>query len=151
MIVTPLFLGTHIILWERDLGVGWPAISNGLADYLTLIAIAAGILLFVERVGSKSSRRLSRPNDYLWPLLITVPFISGYLAMHPHLNPFVYSATMFVHVMSANLIFVLIPFTKLSHVALFPTTQLISELGWYLEPESGRRVMLARNKEKKPI
>jgi len=151
ILVTPIFLGAHILLWERGLGISWPAISNSVADYLTLIAIVTGIALFAQRVGARDSRAISRVQDYVFPLLIVVPCVTGYLAMHPGINPFGYNGTMFVHVMSANLIFLLIPFTKLSHVALFPGTQLISELGWHLEPGAGERGAIALNKENQPI
>jgi nitrate reductase gamma subunit len=151
IIVTPIFLAAHIMLWERGLGISWPAISNTLADYLTLIGIATGIALFVDRLRSRASRALSRPQDFLLPILLIVPLASGYLAMHPNINPFGYNGTMFVHVMSANLIFVLIPFSKMSHMALFPGTQLVSELGWHLQPGAGQQVALALGKENDPL
>jgi nitrate reductase gamma subunit len=151
IIVTPIFLSAHILLWERGLGISWPAISNGVADYLTLIAIVSGIALFVDRVSARASRSISRAQDFFLPLLIVVPFVTGYLAMHPHLNPFGYNGTMFVHVMSGNLILLLIPFTKLSHMALFFGTQLISELGWHLKPGAGQRVAVAIGRENEPL
>ncbi len=151
IIITPVFLGAHILLWDRGLGISWPAISNVAADYLTLIAIVTGIALFVFRGSARAGRALSRVQDYVLPLLITAPFISGYLAMHPSTNPFSYNGTMFIHVMGGNLIFLLIPFTKISHVALFPGTQLISELGWHLEPGAGQRVAQTLGKENEPI
>ena len=48
-------------------------------------------------------------------------------------------------------ILLLVPFTKISHVALFAGTQLVSELGWHLAPGGGRRVALALGKENEPI
>ena len=83
--------------------------------------------------------------------LIIVPLASGYLAMHPSLNPFDYTLTMFGHVMSANLLILTIPFTKISHVALFLGTQLISELGWHLVPGAGQKVAVTLGKENEPI
>jgi len=151
IIVTPIFLGAHILLWERGLGISWPAISNLAADYLTLLAILTGVALLAQRVGARASRAISRPQDYFLPLLIVTPFVAGYLAMHPNLNPFGYNGTMFVHVMSANLIFLLIPFTKMSHVVLFPGTQLVSEMGWHLKPGGGEQVAIALGKENEPI
>jgi nitrate reductase gamma subunit len=151
VIVTPLFLAAHIALWYRGTGMSWAAIPQVVADYLTLLAIATGVVLFVRRVSARATRALSRPQDYLLPLILMVPFVSGYLAMHPGLNPFDYNATMFVHVMSGNLILVLIPFSKLSHAVLFPTTQLMSEMAWHLAPGSGERVALTLGKEQKPI
>jgi len=151
IIVTPIFLGAHILLWERGLGISWPALGNLAADYLALLAIITGVALLAQRVGAGASRAISRPQDYFLPLLLIVPFVSGYLAMHPNLNPFGYNGTMFVHVMGGNLIFLLIPFTKMSHVALFPGTQLISEMGWHLKPGAGEQVAIALGKENESI
>ena len=151
ILVTPIFLGAHILLWERGLGISWPALGNVAADYLALLAILTGMALLAQRVGASASRAISRGQDYFLPLLIIVPFITGYLAMHPYLNPFGYNGTMFVHVMSGNLIFLLIPFTKMSHVVLFPGTQLISEMGWHLKAGAGRQVAIALGKENESI
>jgi nitrate reductase gamma subunit len=151
IIIVPLFLGAHILLWEKGLGVRWPALGQSWADGLTLVAIATSIILFARRAGARVSRALSRMQDFVLPIVIAVPFVSGYLAMHPAVNPFSYNATMFVHMMSGNLVFILIPFTKLSHVALFPTTQLVSEMGWHFVPDSGSRVAMALGKEGEPI
>ena len=151
IIVVPIFLGAHIMLWDRGLGIRWPAIANSVADYLTLVGIAAGIALFLDRLRARASRSLSRPQDFILPLLLIIPLASGYLGMHPGINPFGYDGTMFVHVMSGNLIFVLIPFSKMSHMALFPGTQLVSDLGWHLVPGAGQQVALALGKENEPI
>ena len=151
IIVTPIFLGAHILLWDRGLGFSWPSITNAAADILTLGAIITGLLLFIQRLSARDSRAISRLQDYLWPLLVVVPFVSGFLAMHPDLNPFGHNGTMFVHVMSGNLILLFIPFSKLSHIALFPTTQIISELGWFLDPQSGQNVSATLEKEDEPI
>jgi nitrate reductase gamma subunit len=151
IIIAPVFLGAHILLWDRGLGIRWTAISNTIADYLTMVAIVTGILLFLQRVVAKSSRAISRFQDYMLLLVIVALFATGYLAMHPSVNPFGYNGTMFIHVMSGNLIFLLVPFTKLSHVALFSSTQLVSELGWHLMPGAGQKVAVALGKEDEPI
>ena len=44
IIVTPIFLGAHILLWDRGLGLAWPSITNAAADVLTLIAIITALL-----------------------------------------------------------------------------------------------------------
>jgi len=151
VIVTPIFLAAHISLWRRGTGVGWVSIPQAAADYLTLLAIASAAVLIYKRLSARATRALSRPQDYIIPFLILIPFCSGYLAMHPSINPFSYDATMFIHVMSGNVIFVLLPFSKLSHAVLFPTTQLVSEMAWHLVPNSGENVVLALGKENEPI
>jgi nitrate reductase gamma subunit len=151
VIITPIFLAAHIRLWERGTGIGWAAVPQQVADYLTLLAILTAAILFINRVSARATRTISRVQDYLLPLLIMIPFLTGYLAMHPGINPFDYDATIFIHVMSGNVLFVLLPFSKLSHAVLLPTTQLVSELAWHLAPNSGERVALTLGKENEPI
>jgi hypothetical protein len=151
LILTPIFLFPHIQLWRQGLGIQWPSIPHALADILTLITIATALGLIVGRLGSNEARRISRFQDVLLPPLLMVPFITGFLAMHPAWNPADYNAVMLVHVMSANLIFILIPFTKMGHIILLPTTQLVSEVGWHFPAESGDDVARALKKENMPI
>ncbi len=151
LILTPIFLLAHIELWRRGLGIGWPSLPHVVADALTLVTIAAAVGLMVGRLGNRQSRRISRVQDILLPPLLIIPFVTGFLGMHPALNPLDYNLVMFVHVMSANVIFVLIPFTKLGHIVLLPTTQLVSEVGWHFPAKSGDDVTIALKKENVPI
>lgn len=151
IIVVPIFLAGHVLLLQDAIGVGWPAINQILADYMTLFAIAAGLVLFSRRVSTVLTRSLCRAQDYVIPVMIVLLFTSGYLATHPAVNPFSYSATMLTHALTGDLILMLIPFSKLSHVLLFPFAQLVSEMGWHLAPRSGARVAAELGKEGEPI
>ncbi|MEE4271682.1 MAG: hypothetical protein V2I67_08410 [Thermoanaerobaculales bacterium] len=151
MIITPIFLGAHILLWERGLGLSWPALAQPLADTLTLAGIVTGLILIVQRMSARSSRDLSRFQDYLLPALITVIFATGYLAIHPGSDPLPYDTVMLIHVVCGNLLLIALPFSKLSHALLFPVTRLASEMGWHLAPDAGRRVAVALDKEDQPI
>jgi len=151
IIVVPVFLGAHILLWERGLGISWPALGQTAADALTLLAVGSALLLFGARALSRAGRALSRPQDYFFPLLIAAIFLSGFLAMHPSLNPFTHTGALLVHVLTGNLALLLLPFSKLSHAVLFPFTQLTSELGWHLVPEAHRNVARELGKEGEAI
>ena len=151
IIVVPLFLAGHVALWESGVGLSWPTISNGLADVLTIVAVATALLLVIQRATARATRALSRFQDYALPIVIAVPFAAGFLVMHPAWNPFAYDATLFVHVMSANLLFILIPLTKLSHMVLLPATQLVSELAWHFPPDAGSRVAVMLGKQDEAI
>ena len=151
ILIVPVFLGGHIALWARGLGVSWPAIPSEVADVLAIVAIVTAVALVVQRVSARATRSLSRFQDYVLPLLLAVPFVTGFLVMHPAMNPFSYEAVLFVHVMSANLVFVLMPITKLSHAALMPSVQFVSELGWKWPADSGSRVAVALRKEEEPV
>jgi len=151
VLIVPVFLGGHIALWARGLGVSWPAVPNRLADVLTIVAIVTAVALVIERAAAQATRALSGFEDYALPLIVAVPFASGLLVMHPSLNPFSYQAMLFVHVMSANLVLVLIPVTKLSHMVLVPGVQLVSEVAWHWPPDAGSKVAVVLGKEKEPI
>lgn len=151
LIVVPVFLFSHVALWERGIGLSLPALSLGPADFLTLLTLACIFTLLAIRIISRDGRALSRFEDYFLLILLAIPFISGYLALHPHLNPFAYDPTMLVHVLSADLVLFLVPLTKLSHMALMPGVQLFAEVAWHFPKDSGKNVEIALNKEDKPI
>ena len=151
ILIVPIFLGGHIALWARGLGIAWPAIPNLLADVLTIVAIITAVALVIQRAAAGPTRSLSRFQDYVIPLIVAVPFASGFLVMHPAINPFSHEALLFVHVMSANALFVLVPITKLSHMALLPAVQLVSEVAWHWPPDAGSRLAVTLGKENEPI
>jgi nitrate reductase gamma subunit len=151
ILIVPIFLGGHITLWVKGAGISWPAISNGLADVLTIVAIVTAVALVIQRMAAKATRALSRFQDYALPLIIALPFASGFMVMHPWINPFSYEAVLLTHVMSANLVMILIPVTKLTHAALLPGVQLVSEVGWHWPQDGGSRVAAALGKENVPV
>ena len=151
VILVPLFLAGHIQLWRRGTGLSWVALPNGVATTLTWVVIVTAIAVVIQRIGAKDSRALSRFQDYALPLFIVVPFLSGFLVMHPEWNPFHRNPTLLVHVLSADLLIFLVPLTKLSHMILLPLTQLVSELAWHFPPDAGQRVGVTLGKENEPI
>jgi nitrate reductase gamma subunit len=139
MIIVPLFLADHVVLWERFLGVGLPAIGFTLADALTLLTLACLLVLLGCRIFVPRHRAVSRPVDFGLLVLIIVPFGAGFLASHPSVNPFRWDVVMLVHLLSAEMLMVVVPFTKLSHVVLFAFDR-ISEVHWQLRPGAGDKV-----------
>jgi len=151
IILVPIFLLGHIALWQRGLGISWPGLPNRWADLLTIVAVVTAVGCVLQRTVARDTRALARFQDYALPLIIAVPFVTGFLVMHPAMNPFGYEATMLAHVLSANLVLVLIPITKLNHCVLLPTTQLVSELSWHFPPDAGEKVGVALQKENETI
>jgi len=88
------------------------------------------LLLLIGRISSKASRFLSRKQDYLWPVLLVIPFVTGYICANWAVAPRLYQLLMLTHVLSAEVIFVLVPFTKIAHCVLMPFSQLVSVLAW---------------------
>lgn len=147
LILVPVFLIEHVALWRRGIGISWATIGQSLADVLTLLTLVMIIALLIGRFSNRTARALTRGQDVVLLLLIALPFISGFLASHPSLNPINYHTTMLIHVLSANLIMCLIPFTKLSHGVIIPVTQIVAEVGWHFPPNTGERVRITLGKE----
>jgi len=138
-IIVPVFLADHVVLWEDFLKIDLPSIGRGAADFFTLLTITCLFLLLAWRTFVGRVRSMSRAIDYVLLLLILLPFSSGFLASHPGVNPFPWEVMMLIHLLSAEVLFVLVPFTKLAHVVLFAFDR-ISALHWQLRPGSGDKV-----------
>jgi len=151
VLVVPLFLSGHVQLIRSGLGIGWPGLPAAAADTLTLGALAALAALAFLRFLDRASRVLSGFQDWFLLGLCGLVFLSGYAVAHPAANPLPFPATYLVHLLSAELLLVLLPFTKLTHALLFPFTQVSWELGWHFVPGAGERVRAALGKEGEPV
>jgi nitrate reductase gamma subunit len=86
------------------------------ADVMTVILIASAGFLVVRRVRRAEVRILTSAWDYTLLILTTTPFITGLFAYHQW-GP--YETLLILHILSAQILLILIPFTKLSHMILF--------------------------------
>ncbi len=150
ILVPLLFLG-HIRLWERGMGVSWPALPSVVADGLTWLTVLTGIGLLLGRALFKDSREMSRRQDWVLPPLILLAFLTGYLLAHPGSNPLDLKVTMLLHVSVSNLLLLITPFTKIAHCVMLPFSQLVAEMAWRLVPGAGLDVVKTLGKEGEPI
>lgn len=130
LLVVPIFLFAHVQLWESAIGIGWITLSPTWADILTITTIVFGLILLVMRSANAGSRHISRKQDYIWPTVLIVPFITGLVCSNLAISPAAYQAFMLVHILSAEAIFVMIPFTKIAHCVLMPLSQMVMVLAW---------------------
>jgi nitrate reductase gamma subunit len=151
LLLVPIFLFAHIQLWREAVGIGWPALPKSVADWLTLSTILFGLLLFIGRVSSRSSNFISRKQDYLWPLVLVLPFASGYICANLPVSASVYQLSMLVHVLSGEAIFLLLPFTKIAHCVLMPLSQFISAVAWRFPADTDEAVCTTLNKKGAPV
>ena len=114
--IAPLFLFAHITLIYDAFGISWWFMPDGVADILTLVVIGACIFFLVRRLVQPDVKYLSTPTDFVLLGLVAAPFITGYWAYHrwPG-NEFM----TVLHMFSAEVLLVAIPFTKLHHLFLF--------------------------------
>ena len=151
LIVTPIFLYAHVDLWRGALGFGWVTLPKTVADILTVVAVVTAILLFIGRVAYTASRAISRKQDYLWPLLLAVPFATGFVCANLSISAGAYQWFMLIHILSAEVIFVAIPFTKIAHCVLQPLGAFVGMVAWRFPEETDVEVCTTLNKKGAPV
>ncbi|GAB4371211.1 MAG: hypothetical protein Kow0062_06550 [Acidobacteriota bacterium] len=147
ILVVPLFLAGHVALWRREVGLSWPVLPAGLADAMTVAAIVALCGLLVGRAASPAARGISTWQDWLLPVACLLPMLSGLLLAHPEWTFWDARITWLAHLLSAELLMAIAPFSKLSHMVLFWVSQTSTELGWRFPPGFGERVRVSLGKE----
>ena len=116
LLTVPLFLNAHNIMWDEAFGLSLWSIPDPLADVLTMILIASAVFLIIRRIRRPEVRILTSAWDYALLLLTAAPFVTGFFAYHQW-GP--YELLLILHLLSAQVLLILIPFTKLSHMILF--------------------------------
>ncbi len=122
LILLPLFAYQHIVMWEMSrFGWSWFTLPAGLAQIMTLAVIAIGVYLILRRIFLADLRILTSAGDYALLVVTVLPFLTGYLASQATLGTtgFLAENMQLFHILSGQLMLILIPFTKLSHMILF--------------------------------
>jgi len=116
LLAVPLFLDAHNILWDEAFGLSLWSMPDVLADLMAIVFIASVIFLFIRRIMRAEVRILSSAWDYLLLIFTAAPFITGFFAYHQW-GP--YETLLILHILFAEILLILIPFSKLSHMILF--------------------------------
>jgi len=134
LISVPLFLSAHNILWDEGLNLSFWSFPDSLSDALTLLVIISGSFLLVRRIVRPEVRVLTEAIDYALLVLTLLPFVTGFFAFH-QFGP--YGVFFILHVVSGELLLILLPFTKLSHMIYFFFTRLF--IGFEMGGRRGAR------------
>ena len=122
LIVVPIWLGGHVSLWEESrFGWSWSSLPDKWADWMTLLLLAISIFFILRRALLPDLRIITTLADYLMIVVTALPFATGYFLTHGTLDSiaFLGDNMRLLHVLSAELMLILIPFTRLSHSVLF--------------------------------
>jgi nitrate reductase gamma subunit len=120
LLITPLFVVGHAVLWEESWGISWWSMSDQVADVMTLGVVFGGLFFMLRRVTAPEVRNVTTWKDHLMLLLVIAPFLTGYIA-HQQLLP--YKPVLILHIISGALWLIAIPFTWLSHAIWFVFTR----------------------------
>lgn len=131
LLVVVLFLLPHIEFIRALTGLSWSALPTQAIDVVAVVSMLALVVALVHRMFDPVRRFLSTFADYVAWLLTFLPFVTGYMAYHHLLSD--YTLMLALHIVSAELLLVVLPFTKLSHAY----TLLIAR--WYNGDIAGRK------------
>lgn len=115
-----IFVSAHQIMIEEGFGIGWFTIPDFVADIIAFAVIGACIFFGVRRVVRPEVNYVTDWTDFALLSLVAAPFVTGVLAYHQLGD---YMLMVVLHMLSAELLLVAIPFTRLSHMLLAPLTR----------------------------
>ena len=127
----PIFLLAHNILLHQALRISFFSFSEKTSDILTVLLLACVLVFLVRRLFIARVRSITSLYDYFILLLVSTPFISGFLAYHQIYD---YKIVIIIHILSAELMLIAIPFTKLVHMVFFFLNRLFIECEYSLGP-----------------
>jgi nitrate reductase gamma subunit len=88
-----------------------------MADIMVFFVLFACIFFFIRRLLVSEVKMVSQISDYLILIVIFAVFLSGFLAFH-QIGP--YRPILILHILSSELLIVMIPFSKLLHMIVYP-------------------------------
>ncbi len=115
-VLVPLFLVAHNEILRMRFGFGLPSLPQGVTDILTVATIIGLFFIILRRIALTEVRIITTAYDYFIIALVAVPFVSGFIARVSSAGS---DGWLLVHIISGELMLILAPFTKLSHIVLY--------------------------------
>lgn len=131
LFVVIFFFIPHTNLFRDVFGVFWKGLPNYIIDFVTLVSIAAMMYALVQRRIDPTRRILSKMSDYFIWLVTFLPLVTGYMAFHR--IGVDYTLMLAMHILSVELLMVMLPISKLSHTVTFAISR------YYTGSNMGRR------------
>jgi nitrate reductase gamma subunit len=120
LIITPVFLLSHAILWDESWSISLWSLPDGVAYIMTLVVVGSCIFFLVRRLVLPEVQYVTSASDYVILAIVAAPFITGFIAYNQWIN---YQLFMILHIISGEIMLVAIPFTRLSHMLFSPFTR----------------------------
>jgi nitrate reductase gamma subunit len=117
LIFVPIFLLSHVLLWDYYHGVSLWSPPDSIADIMTVIVILSCLFFAGRRIFLKQVRFVTSAMDWIVLLIVFLPFFTGFMAYH-QIGP--YNFMIIFHIITGEIMLMAIPFTRLSHMLLTP-------------------------------
>ncbi len=128
LILVPIFLMSHIVLWDQFKGISYPALPDGAADLMSVAVILACLYFIWRRVSDPTVKFVTSCQDWTVLILVLLTFCTGFLSYHQIGSSLVMTT---LHILCGEAMLIAIPFTRLSHMifGLFTRAYIGSEFG----------------------
>jgi len=120
LVLTPIFLLAHIVMWDEAWNISWWALPDGLAIVMTLVVIGGCIFFFIRRRVTPEVAYVTAASDYVILLLTAAPFVTGLIAYFQWFDVRFFTL---LHVLAGEAMLVAVPFTRISHMLFAPLTR----------------------------
>jgi nitrate reductase gamma subunit len=120
LLAAPIFLLSHNVLWDLAWDIRWWSLPNVVADVMTVIVIIGCIYFLVRRLTLPEVQYVTSASDFVILAIVAAPFVTGFIAYHQW---FAYSYVAIAHIVAGEIMLIAIPFTRLSHMILWPLTR----------------------------
>lgn len=108
----------HIEFIHSITGLAWPALPNAIGVGLGAIALLSFIALILRRLSNRTVY-CSNWSDYATWIVVALPLLTGLMAFTHFGLGMRYETLLAVHILSAELLLIWFPFSKLMHAYWF--------------------------------
>jgi nitrate reductase gamma subunit len=116
LLLAPLFLLAHIVLWYESWKILWWSLPERFADIMTIAVIFSCIFFLGRRFFIPEVKSATSVGDIFLLILVMTPFLTGFLATHQW-GP--YRPMLITHIVSGEFLIAVIPLTRLGHMFFF--------------------------------
>lgn len=120
LLLTPVFVLGHVLLWEESWGIRWWTLPERLSNIMSIIVLLSVIVFALRRFADPTVRMVTSSSDYLLLLVVGAPFLTGIMAYY---QIFDYRTIITIHMFTGALWLIIIPFTRIIHMLFFPFTR----------------------------
>jgi len=120
LLLVPIFLLSHIILFDESWDNSWLSLPDSMADIMTMIVIGGCVFFLMRRMIRKEVKYVTSASDYILLTVVAAPFLTGFIAYHQWFH---YQLFLILHILTGEIMLMVIPFTRLSHMIFSPFTR----------------------------
>jgi nitrate reductase gamma subunit len=80
LLITPIFLLSHVVLWDEAWSLSWWTLPDAVADAMTVVVMAGSLYFLVRRLTRAEVQFVTDWTDYLLLAVVAAPFVTGFIA-----------------------------------------------------------------------